>query len=352
MACLHFRSVCTVCSPALFVHLHFLLLGVSTSLYNLAGRPAHSFVGGVAEKYSVPARQPTLHNRWLTHDYSQMQTIWKEYVAMVRELCVDTFWKVLSVVQEQSHECQDNMLKEFRKILIDHQVGLSLGHKWPTTTRSLRERVSTQAGDFWTNVKHTITVRLGPAYKDVSFTFIDPCFVWVRQVEELRARGINCFYNPLILRKPGTGEEMYGGGVEFGLMMRAAKDSIPDVGDPALMDLSWDGGETGIGELSVTPILIQVMNSNRAVPETTGLVGYMPVVETSDACRQLSSYKDAQHKVLQVIWILKREFGFQNPNLGFETRIWVLLHNIRVLLNNYYLGFETQIRVMKPKFGI
>ena len=268
-----------------------------------------------------------------------------------RQLCVDTFWKVLAVVLEQSKESQDNMLKEFRKILIQEQVRLSLGHKWPTTTRSLRERLRTQAGDFWTNVKHTITVRLAPPFKDVSFTFIDPCFVWVRQCVQLRARGIPLFFNPRILRKPGTGEEMYGAGVQFGLMLRAAKNSIPDHGDAALMDLSWDGAETGIGERSVTPILIQVMNSNRAVPESTGLVGYMPQVETSDACRQLSSYKDAQHKVLQVIWVLKREFGFQNPNLGFETRIWLLLHNIRVLLNKYYLGFETQIRVLKHKLG-
>ena len=251
----------------------------------------------------------------------QMQIIWHQYVRVVRKLCIDTFWKVLSAVQEQTAQCQDKVLKEICTILKKQHVQLSLGHRWPTSTRSLRDRVRTHAGDFWDKVQHTVKVRLEPAYRDVSFTFVDPCFVWVRQCEQLQDRGIRLLFNPRIMRKAATGEEMYGMGCEFGLLLRAATNSIPDVGKAALIDLSWDGGDTGIGERSVTPILVQVMNTNAAVPESTGLVGYMPKVEASDACRRLQSYKEAQHKVLQVIcWFCTDKFGFQNPNLDFVNQ--------------------------------
>ena len=92
---------------------------------------------------------------------------------------------------------------------------------------------------------------------------------------------------------------MYGAGIEYGLLFRSASASIPPGGDVALMNLSWDGGETGIGSRSVSPICVQVMNTNSGSMASIGLVGYIPKMQVSDARRTQEEFKKANAHLLQ-----------------------------------------------------
>ena len=92
--------------------------------------------------------------------------------------------------------------------------------------------------------------------------------------------------------------ELYGSGIECGLLMRNACLNVPSYGRVALINLSWDGGGTGYSERSASPICIQVMNTNKACVDAVGLVGYVPKLEVPDSvfkannerCRQASHH--------------------------------------------------------------
>ena len=46
----------------------------------------------------------------------------------------------------------------------------------------------------------------------------------------------------------------------------------------ALINLSWDSGNTAYVGRGAVPILLQVMNVNSSSPKSVGLLGYMPVI--------------------------------------------------------------------------
>lgn len=231
-----------------------------------------------------------------------MQKVWDAYVQHVRSLCSTQFWKMYNTVKEQTAECADKVMRQAREILRHEKLSFKIGHNWPTSSRGLRDRIRFHAGCFWPNVTHTkiIHVPFLPKPKTLSFKFLDPCYVWIQQCRHLSESGHQLEWTPKILRHRDTHEELYGAGIQYGLLFRAAKSSIPRQGDVALMNLSWDGGDTGIGSRSASPICIQVMNTNAGVKETVGLVGYIPSLEVSDACRSQEQHKVASFHVLQV----------------------------------------------------
>ena len=130
------------------------------------------------------------------------------------------------------------------------RTNLPSGHRWPTSVRSLRLRIKNKAGWFWDNVtrEHTIHFRnFGlPGVNKIKFTFVDPLFVWIQQCQKLLKHGHKLVWRPRSLKHPETGEEIYGGGVQYGLLLQAAKQTIPAMADVALMNISWDGGNTGV----------------------------------------------------------------------------------------------------------
>ena len=59
-------------------------------------------------------------------------------------------------------------------------------------------------------------------------------------------KGHKLAWDPCVRKHPSTGEDIYGSGIECGLLLRAATNSIPPgTGRVALMNLAWDGGITG-----------------------------------------------------------------------------------------------------------
>jgi hypothetical protein len=54
---------------------------------------------------------------------------------------------------------------------------------------------------------------------------------------------------------------MYGSGIEYGLLLRHAVESVPEGGLPALMNISWDAGGTNVKSRSAVPICLQVIHT-------------------------------------------------------------------------------------------
>ena len=67
----------------------------------------------------------------------------------------------------------------------------------------------------------------------------------------------------------------------------------------ALFNVSWDGGGTGFGSRSATPICVQVMNTNSSSLRGIGLVGYLPYVEVTAAYKEHPDCVRARLHVLQ-----------------------------------------------------
>ena len=240
------------------------------ALFNLAQRERHTQGTGTLFTHIDPFRhQP---NEQITEDYTPIQTSWKEYVRCVLGLCSEEFWDLFTIVNKEKGTCADSVLKEVKKLLKKQpRSKISVGHKWPSSRRQLRIRIKNNAGLFWDNVliEKSIDMRgFAPMCKSVvKFTFVDPVFVWIRQANRLIQEGHHLHFKSSVLSDP-NGAPMYGSGVQFGLLMRAALESMPRNGKPALMNLSWDGGRTGYGSRSSYPICIQV----KFVHKTTNLL--------------------------------------------------------------------------------
>ena len=230
----------------------------------------------------------------------QMQKTWKNYVMQVKELCTSEFWDTLRVLHTQKATVVNQILKKMYKTL--QRTDLPSGHRWSTSIRSLNKRIIAKTGWFWDNVVQNRTIDLStfqlPGVDSIKFNFVDPVFVWIMQCEKLVDTGNILVWRPTALKNP-SGEEIYGAGIQDGLLFRAADQSVPSGGHVALMNLSWDGGVTGVGERSACPICIQVMNTNCAHKDTVGLVAYLPVLEVSASLKETDAYDDASFHILQ-----------------------------------------------------
>lgn len=178
----------------------------------------------------------------------QMQKAWKRYIRAVAELCTSEFWDTFKILRHQQATVINQVLKKMYNIL--KQTPLQSGHRWPTSVRSLNSRIKKKAGWFWDNVTHQANIdmrRFGlEGVNRVEFTFVDPLFVFLQQCDKLVSSGYKLVWEPCVRKNPSTGVNIYGAGIECGLLLRAATNSIPaGSGRVALLNLSWDGGNTG-----------------------------------------------------------------------------------------------------------
>ena len=160
-----------------------------------------------------------------------------------------------------------------------------------------------------------------PGLERVNFCFMDPVYVWIMQAVELVTQGYTLRFHPRRMQHPRDRQDAFGAGVQYGLLLRKAKMSIPDGGKVALMNLSWDGGDTGLATRSASPICIQVMNVNDSPVCSVGLVGYLPHLEVSDAYIGTELYKDAQFHLLQECVNKVVQCIEQRAEHGFRCRL-------------------------------
>ena len=225
--------------------------------------------------------------------------MWGEYVRVTRRLCDTRFWEIFDTVRDETATCRDRVLSVTKDLLA------ARGQGWPRSTRVLRDKIKRIAGNFWDLVTqtHTIDLRtfsLPGCIEQVQFSFIDPIYVWITRCTELASSGKKIHWTPEQLHHPETGEEMFGGGIQYSLLLRAASESLPvEGGKPALFNLNWDGGLLGFGARSCTPIQVQVMNTNCTAAMAVGLVGYLPFLDVPKGYEGQQNYKDARHFLLQ-----------------------------------------------------
>lgn len=192
---------------------------------------------------------------------------------------------------------------EHTKKLVQLHGQVRLGHRWPTSHAQLRARITSKCGRFWDNVTHSGSVdisRFGLTVTSVQYTFVDPIFVWLQQCGKLLKLGKKLYFEPKVLRD-SAGDELFGSGVQFGYLLRAARNSIPHDALTALMNLSWDEGDTDIAARGACPICLQVMNTNTGNENAVGLLGYLPKIEVSAVDKTTKDFSRASLHVMQTV---------------------------------------------------
>ena len=179
-------------------------------------------------------------------------------MANVHDSCSSAFWTLYKSVQGQSVTCRDAVLDTVKDIVPPHVTAKG----WPRSNRTLRNMVERRAGKFWELVTQTHTIDVSryklPGCNSVKFSFVDPIYMWIQRCNELCDSQISLHWDAMTLHHPDSGEEVYGAGIQYSLLLRRASTDIPTSGKIALFNISWDGGDTGFGGRSAVPILVQV----------------------------------------------------------------------------------------------
>ena len=104
---------------------------------------------------------------------------------------------------------------------------------------------------------------------------------------------------PKVMVHEETREQLYGAGVQFGDAMKFAISQTPRGSNPALFGISFDGGDSGVGDRTVYPVTISVLNFNGANPLACFLVGFLPVLQVPKSFKDEDAFLDARAHVLQ-----------------------------------------------------
>ena len=247
-----------------------------------------------------PGRPPVVTD--LLWNYCSTQRVWQRHIAAAHACCSPDFWKIYESVIDQPIRCRDAVLEVVHDV-IQHRERQKLS-RWPRTNRALREWTERRAGGFfWDVVMRSHKIDLShfglSGCNSIQFEFVDPVFVWIQRCNELSKQGVHLKWDPVANVHPRSGQPVYGAGIECGLLFRAATASIPAGAKVALINLSWDGGNTAYVGRSSCPITVQVMNVNDGTVLAIGLVGYLPYLETAEK-NGTAKYKAAKHYLLQV----------------------------------------------------
>lgn len=234
-------------------------------IFELAQRLRGGFWGN-PEKVVIPNR-PVFVDTCATYSYVPTQRAFRTYVRDVFELCTPQFWQLFLTVKQQPATCADLVLDTVFKLLSNQtqMPNFRLGHRWPRSTRTLRQKVFKKLGCFWDVVQETCRIDVRqfglPGLRYVTFTFIDPIYVWIEQCEQLHRCGHEFHWKPQVLRNPDTNEAVFGAGIQYGMLMKTAYATTPSGTRVALMNISWDGGDTGYKTRSCSPICCQAGQS-------------------------------------------------------------------------------------------
>ena len=223
--------------------------------------------------------------------------MWEDFVNDTYACCCPAFWSVYKTVHGQSATCIDEVLHAVKQLV-------AVTGRWPQSNRTLLKLITKHAGDFWSNVVYTHKIDLSeynlPGCTPVTFSYVDPVFMWIQRCNVLSEAGISLEWHPKKLLHPDTDEEMFGAGIEYSLLMRNSTAELPADANVALLNISWDGGDVGYGHRSAVPIVVQVMNTNSMSPLAVGLLGYLPYIEVGEGFKESIAYKKAKKIVLQV----------------------------------------------------
>jgi len=154
----------------------------------------------------------------------QLQSMWEEYVFDTYDSCSPTFWNFFNAVRGQSIVLQDKVLRVAKNEMSIRSPKIKKA--WPASNRTLRNRIDKRAGQFWDHVLETHTIDLRqfglPTCDSVEFVHIDPIWTWIQRCNELHEGNHRLIWEPIIATHPETGEEVFGSGIQCGLLLRYA----------------------------------------------------------------------------------------------------------------------------------
>ena len=146
-------------------------------------------------------------------NFERIQSEWTRYVQQAYQMCDREFWLMFDTVKEQSATVAQRVLKQSFK-LAHNKVR---ARRWPQTMKTLWRMVR-KAGDFWSNVIETCQIDMRhfglPGLDKVTFEYVDPIYVWIKQCEIMAERGEQIHWEPEVLQHPDTGEHLYGAGIQ------------------------------------------------------------------------------------------------------------------------------------------
>ena len=265
------------------------------SLRDLAQRKTEKW--GI--KKLLPSTNTACGDTSLARDYSLMQDHWRSYVRDAHSCCSSAFWCLQEALLHQTAACKDSVIHAVKSLVKPK----CRQPAWPESSRALKKLIKRKAGIFWDNVLHTHDINLSayelPGITTIKFEFVDPVYVWLDRANALHDANIELQWHAYSMIHPKTRKEVFGAGVQYGHIFREASMKTPAGATVALFNLSWDGGSTGFGSRSAVPICVQVMNTNSASAVGIGLVGYLPYVEVSEACKDQANCVKARQYVLQ-----------------------------------------------------
>ena len=201
-----------------------------------------------------------------SRDYRPVQQLWADYVQKAFACCYPHFWSVHESVRTQTTTCRDTVLSVVKELIGER----ARGHRWPRSSRSLRARILKNAGPFWDAVTTTHDVDMTPfglpgVPATLKFSLIDPVYTWISRCNALHDAGISLQWNAATLHHPDTGEEVFGAGFQYSAFLRKTQYDIGRSGRVAAFNINWDGGQTGFGARSCTPIHVQVVTLRRSL---------------------------------------------------------------------------------------
>ena len=235
------------------------------SLYTLCRREKSPW-GTVTPSDVTFDTQASVQASVFSRDYRPVQQLWSEHVQKAYVSCYPHFWKVHETLRTQTATCRDTVLSVVKDLIGER----ARGHRWPRSSRSLRDRVLKFAGPFWDAVTTTHYIDMKkfglPGVPDtLKFSLIDPVYMWITRCNALHDAGIPLQWDAAHLHHPVTGEEVFGAGIQYSAFLRKAQYDIGRSGRVAAFNVNWDGGLTGFGARSCIPIHVQVTTLRRSI---------------------------------------------------------------------------------------
>ena len=279
----------------------------------------------------------------------QTQDAFLEYCEIVRKIYSDEFWLLFSAVYLERNVVIDHVLHTVKDVYVTGGDK----RKFASCVRQLRAASLKTAGNFCAHVLHEITIDLRefdlPGKQEVKFTFVNPLWAWVQAANDMISNGHTMHFKPKSMFHEVTGERLYGAGVAFGDALMYAASRTPQNAKPALFGISFDGGDSGVGDRSVCPICVSVLNCDGTDPLQCGLVGFMPNIDVPNSFKLDKRYLAARaHVTQECIGAILDEIENVQAS-GFTVRIH---KQGMVRLHPFLLAVRVDSKERKKYFGL
>jgi hypothetical protein len=200
-----------------------------------------------------------------------LQDRWEAHLKDVAGVANNEFWSVFLALHAESTSAVDSALSSVKKVFVKP----SNRKKFHNSRRALKVAMG-KLRPFWPQVLHTHTIdlvrfRLPSGTRSIKFKFIHPIWGWIQAAR--RQNALEMHWRPVAQR---PGEEVYGGGIQYGKFFATATASLPAGAHVMATTFNWDG--TTAHGMSSAPMCVGVTNTNSCKSDTQCCIAYAPHV--------------------------------------------------------------------------